>query len=141
MLKWFKNRFKKKEKKSSIETELKGKAVASMRYVTDIEGVVYLDFMWDRDVSSNASEAFSVLFSQINGGDLLEESIKFIGETLIEKGEEEEFTQFFSNVMEIQQAKIEPLLDTLNTNGEKSGDEVVVKPTDIASHVFRGNQT
>ena len=136
MFKWF----KKKKEKSPIEDELKGKAVASMRYVVDKEGIVYLDFFWDNDLP-NANESFSVLFSQINAGELLEESVKFIGETLTEKGEDEEFTQFFSNIMEIQQARIEPLLEVLSSSDEKTGDEVVVKPTDIASHVFRGNQT
>tara|TARA_R100001244_G_scaffold64447_1_gene53345 strand:+ start:524 stop:949 length:426 start_codon:yes stop_codon:yes gene_type:complete len=141
MLKWFRNRFKKKEKKSAIETGLKDKTVASMRYLVDEEGTVYIDFFWDNNLYPNANEAFSVLFSQINAGDLLEESVKFIGDTLTEKGEEEEFTQFFSNLMEIQHSKIKPLLDMLNTNSEKAEDKVVVKPTDIASHVFRGNQT
>jgi hypothetical protein len=40
--------------------------------------------------------------------------------------------------MEIQQAKI---IETLGTIAEKSEEEVVVKPTDIASHVFKGIQT
>ena len=128
----------KKEKTSRIEEELKGKAVASMRYVVDKEGTVYLDFFWDGDTFDDANESFSILFSQINSGDLLEDSVKFIGETLKENDNEEEFTKFFTNLMEIQQAKI---IETLGTIAEKSEEEVVVKPTDIASHVFKGIQT
>ena len=137
MLNWFKKK-PKKEKTSRIEEELKGKAVASMRYVVDKEGTVYLDFFWDGDMFDDANESFSILFSQINSGDLLEDSVKFIGETLKENDNEEEFTKFFTNLMEIQQAKI---IETLGTIAEKSEEEVVVKPTDIASHVFKGIQT
>ena len=137
MLNWFKKK-PKKEKTSRIEEELKGKAVASMRYVVDKEGTVYLDFFWDGDTFDDANESFSILFSQINAGDLLEDSVKFIGETLKENDNEEEFTKFFTNLMEIQQAKI---IETLGTIAEKSEEEVVVKPTDIASHVFKGIQT
>jgi hypothetical protein len=137
MLNWFKKK-PKKEKTSRIEEELKGKAVASMRYVVDKEGTVYLDFFWDGDTFDDANESFSILFSQINSGDLLEDSVKFIGETLKENDNEEEFTKFFTNLMEIQQAKI---IETLGTIAEKSEEEVVVKPTDIASHVFKGIQT
>ena len=137
MLNWFKKK-PKKEKTSRIEEELKGKAVASMRYVVDKEGTVYLDFFWDGDTFDDANASFSILFSQINSGDLLEDSVKFIGETLKENDNEEEFTKFFTNLMEIQQAKI---IETLGTIAEKSEEEVVVKPTDIASHVFKGIQT
>ena len=137
MLNWFKKK-PKKEKTSRIEEELKGKAVASMRYVVDKEGTVYLDFFWDGDTFDDANESFSILFSQINSGDLLEDSVKFIGETLKENDNEEEFTKFFTNLMEIQQAKI---IETLGTIAEKREEEVVVKPTDIASHVFNGIQT
>ena len=137
MLNWFKKK-PKKEKTSRIEEELKGKAVASMRYVVDKEGTVYLDFFWDGDTFDDANESFSILFSQINSGDLLEDSVKFIGETLKENDNEEEFTKFFTNLMEIQQAKI---IETLGTIAEKSEEEVVVKPTDIASHVLKGIQT
>ena len=137
MLNWFKKK-PKKEKTSRIEEELKGKAVASMRYVVDKEGTVYLDFFWDGDTFDDANESFSILFSQINSGDLLEDSVKFIGETLKENDNEEEFTKFFTNLMEIQQAKI---IETLGTIAEKSEEEVVVKPTDKASHVFKGIQT
>ena len=137
MLNWFKKK-PKKEKTSRIEEELKGKAVASMRYVVDKECTVYLDFFWDGDTFDDANESFSILFSQINSGDLLEDSVKFIGETLKENDNEEEFTKFFTNLMEIQQAKI---IETLGTIVEKNEEEVVVKPTDIASHVFKGIQT
>ena len=137
MLNWFKKK-PKKEKTSRIEEELKGKAVASMRYVVDKEGTVYLDFFWDGDTFDDANESFSILFSQINSVDLLEDSVKFIVETLKENDNEEEFTKFFTNLMEIQQAKI---IETLGTIAEKSEEEVVVKPTDIASHVFKGIQT
>ena len=98
MLNWFKKK-PKKEKTSRIEEELKGKAVASMRYVVDKEGTVYLDFFWDGDTFDDANESFSILFSQINSGDLLEDSVKFIGETLKENDNEEEFTKFFTNLI------------------------------------------
>ena len=135
MLNWFKKK-PKKEKTSRIEEELKGKAVASMRYVVDKEGTVYLDFFWDGDTFDDANESFSILFSQINSGDLLEDSVKFIGETLKENDNEEEFTKFFTNLMEIQQAKI---IETLGTIAEKSEEEVVVKPTDIGIMSNKGH--
>jgi hypothetical protein len=147
MFKWLKKKFSRK-KSPSIEDELKGKAVASMRYVLDKDGIIYLDFFWDNDIIPTANEAFTVLFSQINSGDLLEESLKFIEETLRENGEDGEFNKFFASFVELQREKIQPFLESFNIKtGEDvvkptdDGDEVVVKPTDIASHVFRGNQT
>lgn len=132
--------FKKKEK-PPVEDGLKGLAAASIRYVVDKEGVIYIDFYWDDDVVPDANDAFSVLFSQLNSGDLFEESMKFIEETLKESGNEEEFDRFFNNMSTLQQAKMQPFLESLGFYGEKNDNEVVVKPTDIANHVFRGNQT
>ena len=140
MFNWFKKKFRKKEK-PSIEDDLKGKAVASMRYVVDEEGTVYLDFFWDNDLTSTANETFAIMFSQINSGDLLEESMKFIEQTLTENGDHEEFRQFFANILELQEARIAPILESLGLNAGKTDDEVVVKPTDIAHRVFRWNQT
>ena len=147
MFNWIKNKLKKKEKETKdeirydTEEDLEGLAIASMRYVVDKEGIVYLDFFWDSDASDSANETFSILFSQINTGDLLEESMNFIEETLTEKGEVEEFQQFYDNVLEIQRSNIGPFLESLGIDTKETDDEVVVKPTDIADRMFKGNQT
>ena len=142
MFGWFKK--KKKNEKTGPEQisdkDLEGLIVASMRYVLGIDGTIYLEFFWDNDLREDANEAFSILFSQINSGDLFEQSMGFIAESLEEEGQEDQFARFYQNVLLNQQAKIQPILDSLEMN-QKSDDEVVVKPTDITQSTFRGNQT
>jgi len=139
--------FKKKDKKTNrigpeeiLDEELEGLVTASLKYVVGIDGIVYVQFFWDSDTRDDANETFADLFSKINNGDLFESTIGFIESSLREEGQEDEFARFFSKVLENQREKIEPLLDSLGIN-EKSDDEVVVKPTDVAHTTFRGNQT
>tara|TARA_R110002020_G_scaffold298736_4_gene514580 strand:+ start:3084 stop:3521 length:438 start_codon:yes stop_codon:yes gene_type:complete len=144
MFGWLRKKKKTKDNKVGPEQvsdeNLEGLIVASMRYVLGVDGTIYLEFLWDSDVKEDANEAFSVLFSQINSGDLFEQSMGFIEETLESTGEEDEFARFYQNVLLNQHAKIQPILDSL-AMGQQSDDEVVVKPTDIAYKTFKGNQT
>ena len=139
MFKWFKNKFKKK-KKPLIEDDLKGKVLASMRYVVGKDEIIYLDFAWDNDTHANANEAFSELFYKINSGDLLDSSMNFIRETC--EGEERlgEYLRFYSNMIKLQQADM--TLESLEREQEieETDNEVVVKPTDITPQAFGGNQ-
>lgn len=142
MFKWFKKKDKQKKigPEQILNSELDGLVVASMQYVVGIDGTIYLQFSWDDDVNDNANEAFSALFSQINSGDLLEQSMIFIEETLREQGQEKEFRTFYDNVLENQRVRIQPILDSLEME-QMTSDEVVVKPTDIIQGGFRGDQT
>ena len=127
----------------AAEDDLNGMIVASMRYVVDIDGTIYLDFYWDSESESNpeANETFSELFYKINSGELLSESIAFIGKTLKEDGQSEEFERFYQNSVELQRLYALPILASLGIFPEKDDSEVVVKPTDIAQLLFKGNET
>ena len=148
MFGWFKKKSKKKGKvgpEEILDKEIEGLVAASIKYVVGVDGTVYVQYFWDSDAKDDANEDFSNLFSQINSGELFESTIGFIEETLRGNGEEDEFARFFSNVLQNQQAKVEPILDAIKTDLlggiNKSDDEVVVKPTDVGQMPFKGNQT
>ena len=142
MFKWLKKKDKQKkaDPKEILGSDLEDLIIASMHYVVGIDGIVYLEFSWNDDVDIDANEAFATLFSQINSGDLLEQSMAFIEETLKDQGQEKEFLTFYNNVLENQRARIQPILDSLEMH-QTTSDEVVVKPTDIIQGGFRGDQT
>jgi len=144
MFNWFKRKTKKSNTRigpeKTSEEDLKGLVIASIKYVVGIDGTIYVEFFWDSENQEDANENFSSLFCQINSGDLLESTVGFIEETLRGEGQEDEFARFFSNVLDEQKARIEPLLSSIGMGG-KSDDEVVVKPTDVAQSMFKGNET
>tara|TARA_R110000824_G_scaffold373974_1_gene564434 strand:+ start:1212 stop:1625 length:414 start_codon:yes stop_codon:yes gene_type:complete len=135
------NWFKKKKKRPNLREEFDGNAVASMQYVVGRDGVVYLEFFWDEKANINACEIFASLFSQINSGELMEESMLFIKETLDSRDQSDSYMSFHSAVFELQKSKIEPILESIAEEGRKIGDEVVVKPTDLSPDTFGGNQS
>tara|TARA_R100000908_G_scaffold63390_2_gene44359 strand:- start:1777 stop:2190 length:414 start_codon:yes stop_codon:yes gene_type:complete len=135
------NWLKKKKKKPSPKEEFNGNAVASMQYVVGKDGVIYLEFFWDEEASTDACEVFASLFSQINSSELMEESMMFIKDTLDSRDESDKYITFHSAVLELQRAKIEPLLASMVVEEEEIIDEVVVKPTDLTPDTFGGNQS
>jgi len=144
MFNWFKKKKKKNEqeiKPSDHQKEFNGLAVASMRYVVGVDSVIYLEFYWDEDADDDAIHVFTDLFSQINNGELLDSSVEFIKETLDSDGEGHKFNTFYLPLIELQKAKIEPLLEAIGSQNITIKDEVVVKPTDLTRETFGGNQS
>ena len=92
-----------------------------------------MDFDFDSDERSN--EMFSEMSHQIHNGDLIDSSISFIEERLEEKGRNSDFLQFEENIKILDTIKNHPITEILSS---VQGDEVVVKPTDIARTVLKG---
>ena len=127
----------KRIKKALFRRKVKKNTVAYVKYLFGTDGFVYIDFGWDNDKDRMANEAFSELFFQIHSGQLLDNSIDFIKQECLGRGDKEGFTIFIKNLIALQQERLYTIPE-MNTEEEK--DEVVVKPTDIGERVLRGNE-
>ena len=101
-------------------------------YSVDQDGIINMDFDFKSDKLSN--EHFSELFYQINNGDLLENAISFIKQSLEDDDRSPDFEEFNDNVDILNKLRGNLLLDLLTQNEE---EKVVVKPTDIASIILK----
>jgi hypothetical protein len=129
MFKWFKK--KPQPKQERLESFLNGHQFVI--FTVDKDGTINMDFDFDSDERSN--EMFSEMFHQIHNGDLIDSSISFIEERLEEKGRNSDFLQFEENIKILDTIKNHPITEILSS---VQGDEVVVKPTDIAKTVLKG---
>ena len=124
-------------KKALFKRKVKKNTVAHINYIFGTDGFVYIDFGWNGDKDRMANEAFSELFFQVHNGQLLDNSIDFIKEECLGRGDKEEFTIFVRNLIALQE---ESLSSTAKMDLEEENDKVVVKPTDIGESVLRGNE-
>ena len=124
---------KKEEKIEEKETSFKSLEDQSgwIVYSVDQDGIINMDFDFKSDKLSN--EHFSELFHQINNGDLLENAISFIKQSLEDDDRSSDFEEFNDNVDILNKLRGNLLLDLLTQNKEK----VVVKPTDIANTILK----
>lgn len=124
---------KKEEKIEEKETSFKSLEDQSgwIVYSVDQDGIINMDFDFKSDKLSN--EHFSELFHQINNGDLLENAISFIKQSLEDDDRSSDFEEFNDNIDILNKLRGNLLLDLLTQNKEK----VVVKPTDIASIILK----
>ena len=129
MFKWFKK--KPQPKQEQLAGFLNGHQF--IIFTVDKDGIINMDFDFDSDERSN--EMFSEMFHQIHNGDLIDSSISFIEERLEEKGRNSDFLQFEENIKILDTIKNHPITEILSS---VQGDEVVVKPTDIARTVLKG---
>ena len=127
MFKWF----KKKPNQERLAGFLDGHQF--IIFTVDKDGTINMDFDFDSDERSN--EMFSEMFHQIHNGDLIDSSISFIEERLEEKGRNSDFLQFEEHIKILNTIKNHPITEILSSI---QGDEVVVKPTDIAKTVLKG---
>lgn len=133
----FKKWFSKAEKE--IEVEEKETPFKSLEdqsgwivYSVDQDGIINMDFDFKSDKLSN--EHFSELFHQINNGDLLENAISFIKQSLEDDDRSSDFEEFNENIDILNKLRGNILLDLLTQNEE---EKVVVKPTDIAKIILK----
>ena len=124
---------KKEEKIEEKETSFKSLEDQSgwIVYSVDQDGIINMDFDFKSDKLSN--EHFSELFHQINNGDLLENAISFIKQSLEDDDRSSDFEEFNDNIDILNKLRGNLLLDLLTQNKEK----VVVKPTDIANTILK----
>lgn len=123
-------------KKSLLRRRVKKETTAYIKYIVGVDGFVYIDFGWGNGKDRLANESFSELFFKVHNGHLLENSLDFIKEECLGRGNEKEFATFLTNLIRIQE---ENLGITKEINPKKE-DKVVVKPTDIGDSVLRGNE-
>lgn len=108
-------------------------------FTVDDEGIIGLDFGFDTE-SAKSNELFSEMFHQLNSGQLMETGTSFITDTL-EKIEPKAAEDFIENVEILEQLKDNVFLNAITRTPEISPptfkEEVVVKPTDIASILLK----
>ena len=108
-------------------------------FTVDDEGIISLDFGFDTE-SAKSNELFSEMFHQLNSGQLMETGTSFITDTL-ERTESKAAEDFIENVEILEQLKDNVFLNAITRTPEISPptfkEEVVVKPTDIASIIFK----
>ena len=108
-------------------------------FTVDDEGIIGLDFGFDTE-SAKSNELFSEMFHQLNSGQLLETGTGFITDTL-EKIEPKAAEDFIENIEILEQLKDNVFINAITRTPEISPptfkEEVVVKPTDIASILLK----
>ena len=100
-------------------------------YSVDEDGIINMDFDFSGDKLSN--EHFSEMFHQINKGDLLENALSFIKQTLEDDDRTTDLENFNDNIEILEKLRNNVILDFLIEGSE----EVVVKPTDIANNILK----
>ncbi len=100
-------------------------------YSVDEDGIINMDFEFNSDKLSN--EHFSEMFHQINKGDLLENALSFIKQTLEDDNRTIDLEDFNDNIETLEKIRNNVILDFLTQGSE----EVVVKPTDIANNILK----
>ena len=108
-------------------------------FTVDDEGIIGLDFGFDTE-SAKSNELFSEMFHQLNSGQLMETGTSFITDTL-EKIEPKAAEDFIENIEILEQLKDNVFINAITRTPEISPptfkEEVVVKPTDIASILLK----
>ena len=108
-------------------------------FTVDDEGIIGLDFGFDTE-SAKSNELFSEMFHQLNSGQLMETGTSFITDTL-ERIEPKAAEDFIENIEILEQLKDNVFINAITRTPEISAptfkEEVVVKPTDIASILLK----
>ncbi|MAH50806.1 hypothetical protein CMI37_33620 [Candidatus Pacearchaeota archaeon] len=127
-------------KKALFKRKVKKNTVAYIKYLIGADGFVYIDFGWDDKKDKMANESFAELFFEVHSGQLLDNSVDFIREECLKRGDKEEFSRFIKNLIVFQQENLQPMMEAMGISLEEEEDKVVVKPTDIGESVIRGNE-
>lgn len=135
----FKKLLSKLKKEKPEEKSLLENTNGYLLFTVDDEGIISLDFGFDTD-SAKSNELFSEMFHQLNSGQLMETGISFISNAL-EKIESKASEDFIENIEILEQLKDNIFLNAITRTPEInlpiSKEEVVVKPTDIASTILK----
>ena len=136
MLKKLLSKLKKEKTEEKIPLE---DTSGYLLFTVDDEGIIGLDFGFDTE-SAKSNELFSEMFHQLNSGQLMETGTSFITDTL-ERIEPKAAEDFIENVEILEQLKDNVFLNAITRTPEISPptfkEEVVVKPTDIASILLK----
>jgi len=132
--KWF-NKTEEVETQEEIQEETQSSNLEDQAgwivYSVDEDGIINMDFDLKSDKLSN--EHFSEMFHQINKGDLLENALSFIKQTLEDDDRTTDLENFNDNIEILEKLRNNVILDFLIEGSE----EVVVKPTDIANNILK----
>jgi len=135
----FKKLLSKLKKEKTQEKILLEDTSGYLLFTVDDEGIIGLDFGFDTE-SAKSNELFSEMFHQLNSGQLMETGTSFITDTL-ERIKPKAAEDFIENVEILEQLKDNVFLNAITRTPEISPptfkEEVVVKPTDIASILLK----
>jgi len=131
MFGWFK---KKKEAPAEEEQE---EYIAHATWKVTVDGDIWLDFSWNNDKSPDAAKMFAQTFVMITGGELIEESLEFIREKMMEEGRDEQYESLLNYIAGLQYQRAEKLypeiLSSMQEVSGKEGSDPVVKPSEIVT--------
>lgn len=137
MFKWF-NKTSKKAKEAIKESLPVNEGLQDQSgwivFAVDDDGTINMDF--DFVTGKESNEMFSEMFDQINNGDLLKTSTNFIRESLKQRERMSDLEEFDENTEVLKKMRNSIFSDLLSKRSEK-GEEVVVKPTDIAKLILK----
>ena len=128
MFGWFK---KKKEKQAKEEY------VAHAIWKVTADGDIWLDFGWNNDKSPDAARMFAETFVMITGGDLIQESLDFIKEKLVEEDREGQYEALLNYIAALQYQRAKKLFPELLSRMEETPvgevSDPVIKPSEIVT--------
>jgi hypothetical protein len=135
----FKKLLSKLKKEKTEEKNFLENTNGYLLFTVDDEGIISLDFGFDTE-SVKSNELFSEMFHQLNSGQLMKTGTRFIADTL-EKTEPKALEDFTENIEILEQLKDNMFLNAITRTPEinpySPKEEVVVKPTDIASIILK----
>jgi hypothetical protein len=135
----FKKLLSKLKKEKTEEKNFLENTNGYLLFTVDDEGIISLDFGFDTE-SVKSNELFSEMFHQLNSGQLMKTGISFITNTL-ENIEPKASEDFIENIEILEQLKDNVFLNAITRtpeiNSSSPKEEVVVKPTDIASIILK----
>ena len=137
MFGWFKKKKEEREDPLSLPEEEQEEYVAHATWKITIDGDIWLDFSWNNDKNPDAAKMFAQTFVMITGGELIEESLEFIREKMMEEGRDEQYESLLTYIASLQYQRAEKLypeiLSSMQEVSDGKGLDPVVKPSEIVT--------
>ena len=119
-----------KEQDSNPDEDLIDDKTATISYHTDRAGDVWIDCFWSGEVE-DAHIQFAELLEKISNGDLLGDTMEFVGSKCDSPEKKDAYTQIVETVMNLQQMRLFHTMMGMNQSGLTSDDDPVISPTNV----------
>ena len=111
------------------EDSIEGKTT-TISYHTDGTGDIWIDCFWSGEVE-DAHLQFAELLEKISNGDLLGDTMEFVGSKCDSPEKKDAYTQIVETVMNLQQMRLFHTMMGMNQSGLTSDDDPVISPTNV----------
>tara|TARA_R100000152_G_C6779741_1_gene211667 strand:+ start:2350 stop:2751 length:402 start_codon:yes stop_codon:yes gene_type:complete len=126
-------------KRFFAKRKLEKKSPAYLKYYLDDEGNIFVDFKWDNKIDKNADGLFASLLFESSSGKLIEDVLEFIESECEKAGKTKDFEAFGAKLALYRMGAFVELSEKLQEKTQFLDDEVVVKPTDVATTILKEN--